>query len=87
MRLFKDLSDDMAPKETPITFKCDDQFNDWLCKAVGRSEMDRSKFMRKAIHIYGTFLSICPEFEAVTVERLLKSPELVRKILVILEEI
>lgn len=87
MRFFTDRSVDMAPKENPITFKCDDGFNDWLCKAVGRSEMDRSKFMRKAIHTYGTLLSIYPEFESVSVERLLKSPELVRKILVILEEV
>lgn len=77
----------MPPMETILTVKCDDRFNDWLCKAVGRSEMDRSKFMRKSMHIYGTLLSIHPGFEFVSVERLLKSPELVRKILVILEEI
>lgn len=77
----------MCAKETPITFKCDERFNDWLCSAVGRSEMNRSEFMRQAIAVYGTLLSICPEFEAVTVERLQKSPALVRKILVILEEL
>lgn len=87
MPLSEDRSDDVGAKETPITFKCDDQFNDWLCAAVGRSEMNRSEFMRKAILMYGNLLSISPEFEAVTVERLQKSPDLVRKILVILEEI
>lgn len=84
--LFED-KDEMAPKEIPVTFKCDEPFNDALCRWVGKTDMNRSEFIRKATSVYATLLEIHPEFGAVTVESLRKSPNLVRKILVILEEL
>lgn len=84
--LFED-KDEMAPKEIPVTFKCDEQFNDALCRWVGKTELNRFEFIRTATSVYATLLEIYPEFGAVTAERLRKHPDLVRKILVILEEI
>jgi len=87
-KMFKREAKTMAPtKEIVLTVKCNEEFNDMLCHAMGGADMNRSEFMRQGSHIYATLLSICPEFKSVTVERLKKNPNLVRKILVILEEL
>lgn len=48
--LFEDRNGYMAPqKEINITFRCDEEFRDWLCRKAGRLDMDRSALIRAAV--------------------------------------
>lgn len=47
--LFEDLTlKDMALKEISVTFKCDEEFRDWLYGEAGKMDLSVSAAMRSA---------------------------------------
>ena len=47
--LFEDKLTTMAPKEIPVTFKCDDAFRDWLGREATALDMSLSEVVRAAL--------------------------------------
>ena len=47
--LFEDRDTTMAPKEIPVTFKCDDRFRDWLGREAAMLDMSVSEVVRAAL--------------------------------------
>ena len=47
--LFEDRDKTMALKEIPVTFKCDEQFRDWLGRESAGLDMSVSEMVRAAL--------------------------------------
>ena len=47
--LFEDRDKTMALKEIPVTFKCDEQFRDWLGREATKLDMSISETVRAAL--------------------------------------
>ena len=47
--LFEDRDKTMALKEIPVTFKCDEQFRDWLGRKATKLDMSISETVRAAL--------------------------------------
>lgn len=48
--MFEELKDRaMPPKEINLSFRCTEDFRDWLCKEAGRLDMGRSEIIRSCI--------------------------------------
>ena len=45
----QDRNRDMAPKQIPVTFKCDEQFRDWLGREAAMLDMSVSEVVRASL--------------------------------------